>query len=401
MTSPLSGIRVLDFTRVLAGPYCTKLLLDLGADVLKVEPPSGDISRLATPQQKGTSTYYAQQNAGKRAISVDLNFEEGREVIRALLDQVDVIVENFRPGTIARFGFDFETVHKTHPRIVYASLSGFGQKTTWSRRPAFAPTVQAEIGYAKMIREHYGEALSEIRTDACSHADLYTGIQGAVGILAALHHRDVTGEGQHVDVSMAAVMLSMNERAGALLSEIDADGEPLALAAPESHIFKWHGDIEITIASSPLLSPIFMRFCQMMRRTDLLRDPRFATATLRRQNLDALLVEIRAWLLTFSNLDDMQAQISDGGLAIGAIRDLKDFAKSEWVAEWGAIRAVDDRGGGTLPMPGPPWQFSSGPLPDPGLPARQGEHNQEVLRNLGISDSRYADLRERQVLVSK
>ena len=401
MRAPLTGIRVLDFTRVLAGPYCTKLLRDLGADILKVEPPAGDISRLAVPQQSGISLYFAQQNAGKRAISVDLNFEEGRNIVRDLLKDVDIVVQNFRPGTIDRFGFGYEDVHRLHPRIIYASLSGYGQSTSWRGRPAYAPTVQAEIGYSKMVNEHFGEALTELRGDACSHADLYTGLQGVIGILAALHQREVTGEGQHVDVAMAAVMLSMNERAGALLSGIDTDGEPLALAAPDSHFFRWHGDIQITIASSPLLTPIFGRFCMMMRRNDLLRDPRFLTAKLRRENLKALLEEIRCWMLTFSNLDDLQAQVSDSGLAIGCIRDLKEFAASEWVAEWGAIQSIDDRSGGTLPMPGPPWQFSESTLPSPGVPSFQGEHNSEVLKDLGISDSRYADLRERRVIIEK
>jgi CoA:oxalate CoA-transferase len=399
--APLQGVRVVDFTRVLAGPHCTKALRDLGADVTKIEPPAGDLGRFGLPNVNGVGLYYVQQNAGKRNLSLDLNFPEARQVVAQLCREADVIVENFRPGTLARFGFGYEDVKAFNPKIVYVSLSGYGQSTSWKNRPAFAPTVQAETGLTAIVQEHFGEALSEPRGDSCSHADVYTGLQGVIAVLAALQHRNRTGEGQHVDVSMAATMLSVNERAGALLSDIDTDGEPIALSANESHIYQMADGTQLTIAASPIYSPMFSRFCAMMRRSDLLADPRFATARLRRQNLPALLAEVRSWLSTFDDLDQLQAQVSESGLAVGRVRTVNEFAKSDWVREWNAVVDVDDRAGGTVRMPGNPWIFSQSQLPAPGAAAFQGEHNVEILKELQIPEEEIGAMQQRNIILSR
>jgi CoA:oxalate CoA-transferase len=401
MSAPLEGLRVIDFTRVLAGPHCTKALRDLGAEVTKIEPPSGDLGRVGLPHVGDLGLYFVQQNAGKRNLSLDLNWAEAREIVTDLCRDADVIVENFRPGTLARFGLAYEDVRAFNPRVIYVSLSGYGQSTSWRNRPAFAPTVQAETGLTAIVEEHFGDALSEPRNDACSHADVYTGLQGVIAVLAALHDRNRTGEGQFVDVAMAATMLSVNERAGALLSGIDTDGEPIALSANESHIFELSDGRRLTIAGSPIYSPMFTRYCAMMRRNDLLSDPRFATANLRRKNLRALLAEVRAWLTTFSDLEQLQVQVSEAGLAIGTIHTVSEFADSEWVKEWGAVVNVDDRDGGTLRMPGNPWIFSRSVLPPPGVPAFQGEHNAEILAERKIAAARIKDMQERRVLLSR
>lgn len=399
--APLDGLRVIDFTRVLAGPHCTKALRDLGALVIKIEPPAGDIGRVSLPHIGDMGLYFVQQNAGKRNLSIDLNWAEAREIVIDLCRNADVIVENFRPGTLKRFGLAYEDVRAFNPKVVYASLSGYGQNTSWSNRPAFAPTVQAETGLTSIVQDHFGEALSELRGDACSHADIYTGLQGVIAILAALNHRNRTGEGQHVDVAMAATMLSVNERAGAQLSGIDTDGEPIALSANESHIFEMSDGRKLTIAASPIYSPMFGRYCSMMRRNDLLKDSRYATANLRRQNLSSLLAEIRSWLTTFSDLNQLQAQVSEAGLAVGEVRTVSEFAESDWVKEWGAVVDVDDRAGSSTRMPGNPWRFSQSVLPTPGIPAFQGEHNEEILLENNVLPSRIKDLQERKVLLSR
>jgi CoA:oxalate CoA-transferase len=372
MSAPLEGIRVIDFTRVLAGPHCTKTLLDLGATVTKIEPPSGDIGRVSMPHIGDMSLYYVQQNAGKRNVSLDLNFPEARAIVIDLCRDADIIVENFRPGTLNRFGLGYEQVRAFNPSVIYASLSGYGQATSWRNRPAFAPTVQAESGLTDIVQNHFGDALTEVRNDACSHADMYTGLHGVIGILAALQHRSRTGEGQHVDVSMAATMLSVNERLGAQLSEIDTEGEPIILSAPDSHIFDLPDGRRLTIAGSPIYTPMFTRYCAMMRRNDLLSDPRFGTALSRRQNIAYLLAEVRAWIVTFNDLE-----------------------------EWGALVDVDDRSGGTIRMPGAPWHFSQSELPQPGSPAFQGEHNVEVLSERNLSAALIQDLQERRILLSR
>jgi crotonobetainyl-CoA:carnitine CoA-transferase CaiB-like acyl-CoA transferase len=399
--APLEGLRVVDFTRVLAGPHCTKALRDLGADVTKVEPPAGDLGRFGLPCVNGIGLYYVQQNAGKRNLSLDLNYTEAREIVAHLCRDADVIVENFRPGTLGRFGFGYEDIKAFNPGVIYVSLSGYGQSTSWRSRPAFAPTVQAETGLTAIVQEHFGEALSEPRGDSCSHADVYTGLQGVIAVLAALQHRNRTGEGQHVDVSMAATMLSVNERAGAMMSEIDTDGEPIALSANESHIFEMADGTGLTIAASPIYSPMFTRYCAMMRRSDLLSDPRYATAKLRRENLASLLAEVRSWLATFDDLEQLQAQVSEAGLAVGRVRTLNEFARSDWVREWNAVVEVDDRGGGTVRMPGNPWIFSLSQLPAPGAPAFQGEHNEEILNELHVPEEKICDLQQRNIILSR
>src|ERR1700688_3803637 len=401
MSAPLSGLRVIDFTRVLAGPHCTKALRDLGADIIKIEPPGGDVGRVGLPHIGDMGLYYVQQNAGKRNLSIDLNWPEAREIVADLCRTADVIVENFRPGTLHHFGLGYRDVEASNPGVIYVSLSGYGQGTSWSNRPAYAPTVQAQTGWTAMVGEHFGDALAEPRNDACSHADVYTGLQGVIAVLAALQHRNRTGEGQHIDVSMAATMLSANERAGALLSGIDTDGEPVALSANESHIFDLGNGRLVTIATSPIYSPMFLRYCAMMRRSDLLTDPRYATAKLRPENLAPLLAEIRAWLATFDNLEQLQAQVSEAGLAVGQVRTTKEFAKSDWVREWNAVVEVDDRGGGTVRMPGNPWIFSRSELPAPGAPAFQGEHNEEILKELHVLETRVRDLQDRSILLSR
>lgn len=400
--APLAGLKVIDFTRVLAGPYCTKLLRDLGAEIIKLEPPSGDVGRVSFPHVGPLSTYYTQLNAGKKTVSVDLNWAEGRELVQSLVAEADILVENFRPGTLDRFGFGYRDVSAYNPRIIYASMTGYGQSTSWRNRPAFAPTIQAETGLTDIVATHFGEDLSAPYGDACSHADLYTGLQGLVGILAALRQRDQTGKGQAVDVSMAATMLSVNERAGAQLNmHLDTYGEPIALAAPDSHIFVLPDGSHLTIAASPVFTPIFMRYCGMMRRNDLMKDPRFLTPQLRKENLKALLMEVRNWLLTFTDLQQLQTQVSEAGLAVGVVRSTSDLAKSDWAAEWGAVVQVDDRAGGTMSMPGNPWQFSDAELPAPGVPSFQGEHNRDVFGSHGVKEKDLEGLRERGVLLSR
>jgi len=401
MNAPLEGLRVIDFTRVLSGPGCTKALRDLGADVTKIEPPAGDVGRAGVPHIGSMSTYYTQQNAGKRNVSLDLNWPEAKQIVAALCTDADVIVENFRPGTLERFGFSYADVVKFNPKIVYVSISGYGQTGPWRNRPAFAPTVHAETGLTDILQKHFEGAMTEMRNDACSHADVYTGLQAVIAVLAALQHRSRTGEGQYVDVSMAATMLSVNERAGALLSGLEVNDEPIALSANESPIFELPDGRKLTIATSPVFSPMFVRYCSMMRRTDLFKDPRYTTATLRKANLASLLAEVRTWILTFSDLDQLQAQVSEAGLAIGVVRSTEDLAASEWAKDWGAVVNVDDRGGGTFRMPGPPWRFSRSILPAPGMPYFQGECNEDVLGEIGISAERVEELRKQGVLRSR
>ena len=400
MTAPLSGIRVIDFTRVLAGPHCTKALRDLGAEVIKIEPPAPDTGRSGQPHVGPMSLYFAQQNAGKQAISLDLNFSEAQDIIKKLVAEADIVVENFRPGTLDLFGLGFEHLTAIKPDLIMVSISGYGQSGPWRNRPAFAPTVQAEAGFTEIIGRHYGDALIRTENAAYNHADVYTGLQGVIATLAALAHRSHTGEGQHVDVAMVSSILSVNDRVSYELSDIDVEGEPLALSAPESPIIELPDGQKITIAASPVSTFVFQRYCAMMRRNDLLLDPRFITAQFRRDNWEDLLAEIRAWVLTFRTIEELEAQVSEAGLAVGTIRSVSEIAESEWAIERGAIREVEDRSGGTARVPAPPWIFGDCELPDAGLPPFQGEHTLEVLRSLGLSEDEIENLEATGVLIS-
>src|SRR5258705_672476 len=198
MSGPLGGIRVVDFSRVLAGPLCARTWLDLGAEVIKIEPPRPDVSRFAFPSAPGMSGYYAQQNAGKRNVSIDLNVPGARELALRLCDTADVVVENFRAGTLRYFGLDYETLSARNPRLIYASITGYGQGGPWPGRMAYAPTVQPEAGFTHNSIRHYREVLGEPCTDNLSHSDVYARLQAAIAILAALHRREATGHRQRV-----------------------------------------------------------------------------------------------------------------------------------------------------------------------------------------------------------
>lgn len=304
---PLSGIRVVDFSRVLAGPHCAQTLQDLGAEIVKIEPPSGDTSRRALPNVRGVSGYYAQQNAGKRNVSIDLNVPGAQEIAMRLCERADVVVENFRPGTLDSFGLGYAEVAALNPGIIYTSISGYGQHGSWRSRSAYAPTVQAEVGITTVTEQQFGRPEGRQRTDSLSHADVYSGLHAALAIVAALHHRDRTGEGQFIDVAMAAVMLSINERIHVDLSDYDLGAEPAVLGATDSVFFVGpHGERFVS-PMSLIGSSTFPSYLAAMRRFDLAEDPRFATAEARRKNFSDLHSIVQNWIATFDDLESLDA----------------------------------------------------------------------------------------------
>jgi crotonobetainyl-CoA:carnitine CoA-transferase CaiB-like acyl-CoA transferase len=385
MPLPLDGVRVVDFSRVLAGPHCAKTLLDLGADVIKLEPPGGDLSRKAFPRNGEISGYYSQQNAGKRNISIDLNVPGARDVALRLCDAADVIVENFRPGALAAFGLDYESVSARNPGVVYASISGYGQHGPFRSRMAYAPTVQAETGITATTADHF-ERAGELRSDSLSHADVYSGLHAAIAILACLTERERTGQGQYIDVAMAAVMLSINERVHVDLSDSELGAERPILGATDGPFFVGpHGE-RFASPMSLVGSMSFPFYLAAMRRPDLGRDPRFLTPELRLRNLEALHRIVQEWIWTFGDMESLDAQLDEAKIATGRVRSVKEFAGSQWARDWHAVRTVSDRSGGQIKIPGRPWHFADQPTADEGqLAAHQGEHNAEILKELGFS----------------
>lgn len=400
MSGPLKGLRVVDFARVLAGPLCARTLQDLGAEVIKVEPPSPDVSRFAFPSTDGMSGYYAQQNAGKRNVSINLNVPGAYELALKLCDTADVIVENFRAGTLGFFGLDYETLAKRNPKLIYASITGYGQSGPWRSRMAYAPTVQAEAGFTENSVRHYGDALREPRTDSLSHADVYAGLQAVIGILAALKSRESTGLGQYIDVAMAATLLAVNERAHVDLSDDDLGAEPAVLGATDCSFFTGPQGEVFTVATSILGSRTFPSWMRAMRRSDLELDPRFSSAAARRLNFGQLHQIIQSWILTFPDMATLDAQFDEAKIAMGQIRSIKELADSEWSDYWGAVQHVPDRSGGEYKLPGRPWHFSRDKLTPIGRPAFQGEHNRDVFKELGLGDSELDELSKSGVLVA-
>lgn len=407
--APLTGIRVADFSRVLAGPHCAQTLQDLGASVTKIEPPSGDLARQAFPRTGQISGYYAQQNAGKRNISIDLNAPGAREIALRLCDRADVVVENFRPGTLESFGLHYRDIAARNPGIVYVSISGYGQHGNWRARSAYAPTVQAEVGTTTLTNEQFERTDGPLRTDSLSHADVYSGLHAAIAVLAALCERDRTGQGQHVDVAMAAVMLSINERIHVDLSDAHLGAETPILGATDCEFFTGPDGEQFVSPMSLVGTMSFPMYLAAMRRPDLAADPRFATPEQRLIHRAELHNLVQQWIGTFDDTASLDAQFDEAKIAVGQVRTVSEFAAGDWVQHWRATRQVSDGHGGAVTVPGLPWHFHDDSRHAANSTeiaelqrnsARRGEHNDEVLTELGYTDTQIAELYRSGALVN-
>jgi CoA:oxalate CoA-transferase len=398
---PLDGVRVLDFTRVLSGPHCTRMLADLGADVIKVEPPDGDVTRFTAPRINGMPSYYAQQNTGKRSISLDLNRDEARDLVLRLADNTDVIVENFRPGVMERLGLGYDAVAERNPRVVYVSITGYGATGPWKNRRAYAPVVQAETGLTKSQGDHGRDGV--YRTDRHSHADVYTSLDAAAGVLAALYQRERTGRGQWIDVAMAQVMLYVNEHVHDELWDGEIDPNWVRSFGNEYQpvVTVANGDA-VAIAGCPTAKGNFESYMGAIGRIDLIDEPRFATVAQRWEHFDEIAGLIADFAAAMPDAAALEAHFAEFKLAVGQVRSIRDVCESDWAAERNAIAHVDDRNGGTIRIPNAPWKFSDAPGVGVRGPARyRGEDNAEVLRDvLGLPDDEIARLSADGVLSS-
>jgi crotonobetainyl-CoA:carnitine CoA-transferase CaiB-like acyl-CoA transferase len=393
---PLAGVRVLDLSRVLSGPSCGKALADFGVDVIKVEPPEGDLTRTAQPRVGGLPVYFAQQNCGKRCVSVDLQTEHGRAIVGRLAALSDVVLENFRPGVLARLGLGYDAVREVNPRVVYCSITGYGQSGSMALRRAYAPVMHAELGLMEFSAR---KSQTAPRAEAVSHADLYAGLQATVGILAALLQRAATGEGQHIDVSMAEVMLQATEWTAVELTGGDEDLLHI-FGSFNAPVLQLADGTFIQVPGDPVSS--FPAWCTAMRRPDLARDERFATRALRNTNRSAMLDEFQAFASTFSRFEDFEAALAPAGLAAGVMLSLADVASAEWARERDALVDVGDARSGPLQLPRSPFRFSAASAGTRGRPAWQGEHNREVLRELlGLDDDEIDRLAAERVIVER
>ncbi len=338
----LSGIRVLDLTRVVAGPTCTRALADLGADVYKIEPPDGDLLRRANPRVGGVAVVFTQQNAGKHFLSVDLGVEGAVELVLRMAERCDVVVENFRGGIADRLGVGYEAVRARRPDVVYCSISGYGQTGPAAHRRAYAPVVHAELG---LIHYKATQRDTEPLPEPVSHADLAVGMQAAQGVLAALFHRERTGEGCHIDASMAEAMLTANEWSAAEANG-GVDWDRSIFRPGKAAIVQVADGTWVQIPGSPAgVLPVLAR---LSGREDLMEDERFESLESRNHHLDACLAAAREMARTFPDFESFERTMSEGArLPLGRVTPLADVRDADWAVAREAFVQVPsgDEGG--------------------------------------------------------
>ena len=391
---------MLDFTRVLAGPHATRMLTDLGADVIKVEPPSGDLTRFTYPRVNGLSTYFVQQNAGKRNVSIDLADPRGAELALRLAEHCDVLVQNYRPGVMDRLGLGPETVTARNSRLVYASISGYGSTGPWTHRRAYAPVVGAETGLTKDQGDARGGVYAN---DPHSHADVYTSLEATIAILAALHQRERTGRGQSLEISMAETMLYVNEHLHDELYDGPVDPQGVRSFSPGDYLTFTLADGQAVIVSGhPAERGTFELFLGALGQEHLAADPRFAEVAGRIEHFDELRELLLAAGAKFPDATTFEERFAEYRLASGVVRTARELAESEWAAARGAIVEVPDRGGGSIRVPNVPWHFGNADAGVRGEPRYRGEDNRAVLAELlGYDDATLDALEADGVLSSR
>ncbi|MBJ7398352.1 MAG: CoA transferase [Ilumatobacteraceae bacterium] len=394
---PLDGVRVLDFTRVLSGPHATRMLCDLGADVIKVEQPSGDLTRFSSPRVNSNATYFIQQNVGKRNISLDLSNPEAVALVIKLVEKCDVIIENFRPGVMKRMGLDQTTLRAVNPKIIYASITGYGNTGPWTDRRAYAPVVNAEMGLTK----HQGDARGgEYANDPFSHGDVYTAVECAAAILAALYQREQTGVGQYIDLSMAQTLLYVNEHVHDALWDQPVSPDAIRSFRPQDYpVLTTKDGVTAVVSGHPAERGTFDYFVAAMQAPELLEDSRFKTVETRLANFKQLMEIIKLWASTVPTVDELENRLAKHKLAMGRLRSVSEVAQTDWAKERNAFVEISDRGTGKVKLPNSPWIFSGSDTSTRGVAKYRGEDNAEVFSELlGLSETQIEDLYQRDIL---
>lgn len=392
---PLQGIKVLDLTRVLAGPYCTMMLGDLGAEVIKVETPTiGDDSRHFGPYQHGESAYFMSLNRNKQSITLNLKTEEGKKILKEFVKKVDIIVENYRPGTMEKLGLGYDILKEINPKIIYAAASGFGHTGPYSLRPAYDGVVQAMGGIMSITGEKDGEPTRV----GPSIGDIGAGLFTAIGTLAALNHRNVTGVGQKVDVAMLDCQVAMLENAIAryvVTGEVPRPaGNRHTSIVPFEPFETSNGKIVVAVGNDQ----IWKRYCQVTGLDALIEDPKFAKNPDRNKNYDELRPLIAEKMMGKTTEEWMKI-LDDNGVPNGPINYIDAVLEDEQVKAREMIVEVEHPIAGKLKMPGVAIKLSETPgavvAPAPVL----GQHTSEILqRFFGYSEAEIEDLYEKGVL---
>ncbi|MCE9645967.1 MAG: CoA transferase [Chloroflexi bacterium] len=376
----LQGIRVLDLSRVLAGPYCTMVLGDLGAEVIKVEPPEGDETRgWGPPFAEGQSAYYLCVNRNKRDIVMDLKTDEGKRVLRELALQSDVLVENFRPGTLAKFGLDFETLHALNPKLIYCSITGFGQNGSMQDKPGYDFMIQALGGLMSITGEPEGEPMKT----GVAVVDLFAGQNAIIAILAALHARTLTGRGQQLDISLFDSQLgwlanvASNYLISGQLPKRYGNAHPNIV--PYQSFQAADGWFVIAVGNDRQ----FLRLCEVLGKPELGTDDKFATNSGRVQNREELIPLLKSIFATRS-ASEWISVLEQAEIPCGPIQNFEQVFSMPVVGEREMLVRMKHPTIGELPLVGSPLKMSDTPVEYRLPPPLMGEHTQEVLRELEL-----------------
>ena len=391
---PLSGIRVVDLTRVLSGPFCTMLLADMGADVIKIEPPgSGDTVRGAGDQKNGMSWYFASFNRNKRSLAIDLRNQQGKEILARMIAGADVLVENFRPGVLGEMGFDQARLDALNPRLVVASINGYGSTGPYAQRPAFDFIAQAMSGLMGTTGEPGGEPMRV----APPITDLIAGLYCAFGITNALHARNATGKGQRVEAAMVNGMVSM---LAYLASEYFArgtgperTGNDHPLCAPYGLFHTKDGDIAVAPATKETLE----RFMKTIGLEDMLALPEYKTNARRHARRHELRTPVNE-ALSSDTQDNWIDRLNAAGVPCGKVLSLGEVFEDPQIKSQDMVLDVDHGQHGTIRMVGFPVKMSGTPCTVRRPAPRLGEHTSEVLTELGLTEAELAALKAAKVV---
>lgn len=352
---PLSGILVIDLSRILAGPYCTLLMAEMGARVIKVEPPKGgDDARAYGPFVNGKSTYFASVNRGKESIALDLKNDEHRKIFEKLLEKADVVVENFRPGTMEKLGYGWETLHTKYPQLIYASASGFGHTGPNSKDPAYDMVMQGQGGIMS-ITGNEGQPPSRV---GMSIGDIGAGLYTAVAVNAAIVHRLKTGESTKVDIAMFDCQLALLENAIMRYTVEKEIPGPLGARHPTITPFEAFATSDGSMIIAAGNDSLFIKMCEALGRSDMATDPAYKSNALRQKSQKKLKDEIESVLKT-NTTDHWIAVVSKGGVPCGPINNIAQAIAHPQVAARNMLVDVPDGSGGTLKLAGNPLKMSA------------------------------------------
>jgi CoA:oxalate CoA-transferase len=384
MQRPLENIRVLDFTRVLAGPYCTMLLADMGAEVIKIERPgAGDDTRHFGPFQNGESGYFVFLNRGKKSMALDLKNPHAIAAIKELVKESDVVIENFRPGVMKKLGLDYESLKELNPSLIYTSISGFGQYGPYSQRPAYDLVAQAMGGLTSIT----GHPDRPPTRSGAALGDMSAALYAVYGIMVSLFHRERTGEGQFIDVAMTDSIIALLENNVMRYTVDNIVPERIGSRHPISSPFDIYQALDGYVVIAVANDSLFKKLAAVMKQPELAEDKRFHLDPLRTENETELKAIIEAWLSGYT-VDEAVEIISEGGVPSSPILTIEDVCKDEHTKARNMLIDVDHPVAGSMRIPGNPVKLSQTPPIIKEASPALGEHTTQVLTDVLNWDSK-------------